>query len=184
MYEVKLDFPQVLGFVLKIIPSVEEVWIFYASAQFWQLHNIQHWHFKSTSPSSPSFKIQSLSTASRCWSSSIMSLYNTVPPLCPFKCCLANRANTSPFIGFYVIYMQASVIFPLTIDFGLLLLQIMKKFMDHLFFWSHKEIEASYQYLTNFQNYYNVLQLVEIVAWARYLHQTPSTLNKCKSKVI
>ena len=31
MYQVKLDFPLVLGFLTKNIPSVEEVWIFCGS---------------------------------------------------------------------------------------------------------------------------------------------------------
>ena len=35
-------------FIKKIIPSMEEVhvWIFYRSAQFWQLHNIHYYSFK------------------------------------------------------------------------------------------------------------------------------------------
>ena len=48
MYKVKLVFHRCSGFYQKIIPSMEEVhvWIFYRSAQFWQLHNIHCYSFK------------------------------------------------------------------------------------------------------------------------------------------
>ena len=49
-------------------------------------------------------------------------------------------------------------------------------------FWSHKKIEESYQYLSNIKNYYNVLQLVEKVAWARYLNETLSTVMQKQIK--
>ena len=49
-------------------------------------------------------------------------------------------------------------------------------------FLSHKKIEESYQYLSNIKNYYNVLQLVEKVAWARYLNETLSTVMQKQIK--
>lgn len=157
MYKVKLDFPQVLGFLLKIILSMEEVWIFYASAQFWQLHNKQYWH-KSTSPFSPSSTIVFVN----CFK--VLKLFNYV--IVPHKQCFLfvhlnvvwqTGQTCLPSLAFMSSTRRSASSFhsPLT-----LVCSFCKSWRGSwiiFFFWSHKEIEASYQYLTNFQNYYNVV---------------------------